>query len=240
MYLTREEARVNKYAVASLISLALAGGAQGATAQDYSSAKSGGPASPWYIGAGVGQADASIPEQTINSINSTLSAANGASFSVIDKDKRSGAAKVFVGYSFNPYFAVEGGYASLGKSSVNMDFRSGLNSVGRFHLDYKMSAAFIDAVGLLPVNEKWSFIGRLGVSYNSVHADFNGAPVTFIVSSNDKTENKVREKFGAGIDYNYNPTFTVRAEWEHYKMPDPLSSELFNVNAGTLSLLLHF
>jgi OOP family OmpA-OmpF porin len=239
VYPTREEARVNKYAVAGIVSLALAGIAQGAAAQ-YPAAMSASPASPWYVGVGIGKTDASIPEQTIDGINSTLSAANGATFSVIDKDKRSTGAKLLVGYSFNRNFAVEGGYAALGKSAVNMDFRSGLNSVGTFNMEYKMSATFIDAVGLLPLNEKWSLTGRVGVNYGRTSANMNGSPITIIVSNNDKSEGKLREKFGAGVDYNLNPAITVRAEWERYKMPDPFSDELFNVNAATLSLLYRF
>jgi OOP family OmpA-OmpF porin len=107
-------------------------------------------------------------------------------------------------------------------------------------MDYKMTAAFIDAVGMLPVSDKWSFIGRVGVSYSRVSSNLNGEPLTIIVSENDKSESKVREKFGAGIDYNMNPKVTIRAEWERYKMPDPLSDEKFNVDAATVSLLYHF
>ena len=230
---------MNKFAVAGMVSMALAAAAQGAAAQD-SPAKAVGPASPWYVGFGVGLTDASIPEQTIGGINSVLSAANGATFSTIDKDKRSTGVKLLAGYSFNRNFSVEGGYAVLGKSSVNMDFRSGLVSVGGFNMEYEMSAAFVDAVGMLPLGEKWSLIGRLGVSYSKVDAEFNGSPLTIIASNDDKSESKVREKFGAGVDYNLNPVFTVRAEWEHYKMPDPLSDEVFNVNAATLSVLYRF
>ncbi|MBI3529847.1 MAG: outer membrane beta-barrel protein [Betaproteobacteria bacterium] len=230
---------MNKYAVAGMLSLALTGTVQGAAAQDPA-AKAGGPASPWYVGVGIGRTNASIPGQTIDSINATLSAANGATFSVIDKDKSSTGAKLLVGYSFNRNFAVEGGYAALGKSKVDMDFRSGLNSVGGFNMDYKMSAAFIDAVGILPFAEKWSLIGRLGVAYDRTSANFNGSPITLITSNDNKSESKFREKFGAGVDYNLNPAFTVRAEWEHYKFPDPFSDELFNVDAATLSLLFRF
>ena len=67
-----------------------------------------------------------------------------------------------------------------------------------------------------------------------------GSPLTFALSSNDKSESTVRAKFGAGVDYNVNPAFTVRAEWELYKMPDPLTTDLFDVNAATLSLLYRF
>jgi OOP family OmpA-OmpF porin len=233
---------VNKYALAGMVSLALAGIAQTAAAQDYA-AQSGGPATPWYVGVGIGKTDASIPQQTIDGIDATLSAANSATFSVIDKDNRSTGAKLLVGYSFNRYFAVEGGYAVLGTSSVNMDFRSGTPvsaSVGTFNMEYKMSAAFVDAVGILPLTQKWSLIGRAGVNYGRTSVNFIGSPITLINSSNDRSESKVREKFGAGVDYNLNPAFTVRAEWERYKMPDPFSDELLNVNTATLSLLYRF
>ena len=230
---------MNKHAVAGMVSLALAGTAQGAVAQD-GAARSDGAASAWYVGAGFGQSFASIPQQTIDGIDSVLSAANGATFSVIDKDKHSSAVKFFVGYTFNPYFAVEGGYASLGNTNVSMDFRKLLNSVGGFNLEYKMSAAFIDAVGMFPLTDNWSLIGRLGVSYNRVTTNFSGEPTTFVVSSNDENETKVRDKFGAGIDYKLNPAFTARAEWERYKMPDPFSTEMFDVDTAMLSLLYRF
>jgi OmpA-OmpF porin, OOP family len=233
---------VNKYAAAGMVSLALAGSVQGAAAQN-SDAKSGGTVSPWYVGAGIGQTFASIPEQTIDGINSALITADGASFSVIDKDKRSAGSKFFAGYTFNPYLAAEGGYAALGNSTVNMNFLNGAPisaSVGSFNMKYKMTAFFIDAVGFLPVYERLSLFGRVGVSYNDVDASFSGKPTTFIISGNNTSATKVREKFGAGIDYSLNPAFTVRAEWERYKMPDPFSDELFNVDTATLSLLYHF
>jgi OOP family OmpA-OmpF porin len=222
-----------------MVSLALAGIAQTAAAQD-AVARPGVPTTSWYIGGGFGQTWAIIPDQTVDFINSDLSAANGATFSVLDKDKHAAEVKFFAGYTFNPYFSVEGGFAYLGDSKVSMDFRNGLNSVGTFNLQYKMNAIFIDAVGSLPVGDNWSFIGRIGVSYNTVDANFNGQPITYVASSNDTTETKIREKFGAGIDYKLNPQFTARLEWERYKMPDPLSDEQFNADTATLSLLYRF
>ena len=239
VYPTRQENRVNKYVVAGMISLALGDTAQSA-AEEYPAAKSDKPKSPWYVGAGIGQTYASIPEQTIASINSVLSTANGATFSVMDKKKHSGLGKFLVGYNFNRNFSVEGGYASLGNTSVDMDFRNGLNSVGTFSMNYKMSATFIDAVGVLPVTNNWSLIGRVGVNYGKTTVNSSGAPTSILISKNDRSASTVREKFGAGVDYNLNPAFTVRAEWERYKMPDPLSNALFSADSATLSLLYHF
>lgn len=232
---------MNKYALACMVSLVFAVTAQGAAAQYSDSGTPSGPKSAWYIGVGIGSSVANIPDETIDGINAALlPAVPGATFSVINKDKHSGVGEGLVGYSFNRYFAVELGYASLGSSKADIDFRSGLVSVGSFNLEYNMSATFIDAVGLFPLNEKWSVLGRAGAAYSRVHADMKGDPLTFAVSTNDQTEVKVLPKFGAGVDYRANSSFTIRAQWERYKMPDPFSEEKFNVDAGTLVVLYHF
>jgi OmpA-OmpF porin, OOP family len=229
---------VNKYA-AGMVSLALVGVANGASAMDPASP--GAPASPWYAGLGVGFSYANIPEQTIDGLNSALLAATpSATFSVVNKDKRSTDTKLLLGYEFNRYYAVEGGYAYLGTTSANVDLRTGQKSVATFGLDYKMSAWFVDAVGMFPLGEKWSLVGRVGVSYNRVSANGNGSQLTLGGSNNDKVDNAVQPKFGAGVDYHFSPAFSGRLEWEHYRMPDPLSDEKFNVDAATLSVLFHF
>jgi OOP family OmpA-OmpF porin len=243
VYPTREETRVKKYAVAGMVSLALTGIAQGAVAQD-AAAKPGGPAPQWYIGAGLGEDFASIPQQTIDAVNSIiLPKVPGATSSAIDTNKRSTGAKLFAGYSFSRYFAVEGGYAPLGTSSADISYYSGssvLTPVGSFNMKYEMTAVYIDAVGSLPLSEKWSLIGRVGAAYGRTNVSVSGNPLTLVLSSSEESKSTVRAKFGAGVDYNLNPAFTVRAEWELYQLPDPLSSEYFDVNAATLSLLYRF
>ena len=235
----QEGVGVKKNFVAAMISFVLAGIAQGAAAQ-YLPEGAGEGKSPWYVGFGLGRSFAYIPRQTVDGINSTLSAADGASFSIVDKYPRSTGLKILVGYDLNRYFAVEGGYEVLGKTSVNMDFRSGLNSVGRFNMTYNMYSAFIDALGRIPLNAKWSLIGRVGASYNRVRVDLIGSPITIIASSAQKSETNFAEKFGAGVEYNFSSEFAGRLEWERYKMPDPLSNETFHVDVAMLSLLYHF
>jgi OOP family OmpA-OmpF porin len=107
-------------------------------------------------------------------------------------------------------------------------------------MKYEMTAVYIDAVGSLPLSEKWSLIGRVGAAYGRTNVSVSGNPLTLVLSSSEESKSTVRAKFGAGVDYNLNPAFTVRAEWELYQLPDPLSSEYFDVNAATLSLLYRF
>ena len=233
---------MNKYAAAGMLCLALTGLVQGAAAQN-AGANPVASATPWYITVGLGKTYADIPQGTVNSINSALTAANGAAASVVDTDNSSTGLKAALGYTFNRYFALEGGYAALGKPSANMQFLSAgpvSTTVGTFDMDYKLSAWFVDAVGMFPVTGKWTLIGRVGASYDRTSASLDGSPVTVIVSSDDSVKTKVRAKFGAGVDYNLNPAFAIRAEWERYRFEDPLSDDHFNLDAAWLSLLLRF
>ena len=229
---------MNRYA---LVCLVFAVTAQGAAAQYSDSDTPSGQKSGWYVGAGFGAAWSRVSDDTIDAINGALlPVVPGAAFSIVNKDKRSGVGEVLIGYSFNRYFALEAGYASLGQTQANIDFRAGLSSVGNFNLTYNMRAAFIDAVGLFPLSEKWAVLGRAGAAYSQVHADFKGEPISVITSTNDQTENKVLPKFGAGVDYRANNSFTIRGQWERYKMPDPFTEDKFNVDTATLVVLYHF
>ncbi|HVY07585.1 MAG TPA: porin family protein [Burkholderiales bacterium] len=233
---------MNNQVLRGLVFLALVGIAGGASAASpYDKATEA--KTPWYIGVGIGYTSANIPSQTIDSISSQLAVVNGASSTIIDKDRKSTGLKFALGYDFSRYYGLEAGYAYLGETKADMDFRAGApitTSVGTFNMKYKMSAYYLDLVGNLPLNNKWTLTGRVGAAYGKTSSDFNGQPTTITLSSNDKSEGKVREKFGAGVVYNINTSFGVKAEWEHYKLPDPLSDEKFNVDTAMISVLYHF
>ncbi|MEO8003463.1 MAG: outer membrane beta-barrel protein [Betaproteobacteria bacterium] len=235
---------MNKYAVASFSVLALSATTAAMAAQDPTKVTSVGLKSSWYFGLGMGRTSASIPGDTLDGIASSLGTANGANFAVVNKKKTSTGVKAFVGYSFNPFFALEGGYAYLGKSKADMDFRANgvptSTSVGSFNIAYKMRAVFIDGVGTLPIGEKWNLFGRVGLSYNKVSTDFNGEPLTLLISDNDRSKNKFGVKFGAGAGYGITQAVALRAEWEEYRMPDPLSGEKFSEDVFSLSVLFSF
>lgn len=201
------------------------------------------PSTPWYIGVGFGVSDANLPDETVNGANAALQAANGAAVTIVDTDDQSTALQIFIGFRFNRNFAVEAGYAALGDSSMNADYRSGgvpSNSLGNFHIKYKTTAPYIDAVGILPLGDKWALSGRIGIAYTRASVDFNGSPLTLIVADSDKSESKLREKLGAGVEYNLTPKTTLRAAWDHYKAPDPLSDDDYKVDVGSISVLYRF
>src|SRR5690242_14187948 len=67
--------------------------------------------SGWYIGASLGKAKAKIDDAKITS---SLLRSGFTTSSISDDDSATGY-KLFGGYQFNPNFALEGGYFSLGR-----------------------------------------------------------------------------------------------------------------------------
>jgi len=113
----------------------------------------------------------------------------------VPTDRSSTGGKVYGGYNFNPYFALEGGFASTGQ------FDSSLGNL-------KGSGLFADAVGRLPFGNGFSGLARLGVLRGKLEDGRTGA---------DLTQTKTTLKGGLGAEYAITRNHAVRAEWERYR-----------------------
>ena len=100
--------------------------------------------------------------------------------------------KVYGGYQVNPNFAVELGVAKLGDVSTPSGQMNG-------------QSEFLDAVGTLPLSDKWSLLGRVGVA----HVDLN-------TSLGNDSGNGL--KVGLGAQYSLTGNVAIRGEWERYQM----------------------
>lgn len=114
--------------------------------------------------------------------------------------------KIFGGYSFNKNFAIEGGYFNPGESRVS--------GPGGF-LSIEGSSIFVDAVGIIPLNEKFSLLGKIGLQRWEAEAKgvVLGAPVS---ESDDGTD----LKFGLGAQFDITQNFGARVEWERFDFDD--------------------
>src|SRR5665647_3765154 len=93
--------------------------------------------SGWYAGANVGRSSAKIDDARISS---------GFTSATITDDDRSSGYKIFGGYQFNQYFAVEGGYFDLG----NFGFHATTVPTGTLSGNIKLKGLNLDLVGTLP------------------------------------------------------------------------------------------
>lgn len=114
--------------------------------------------------------------------------------------------KLFVGYEFNPYFSIEGGYADLGESDADTTVL-GIPVSAEAEVD----GFFLAGLAAWPVNDAFSIFGKLGLIAWDVDVDASGGGVSV---SDDESGTDVL--FGIGAQYNFIDNFGIRAEWERY------------------------
>lgn len=183
-----------------------------------------------YGGLSLGRSHAKIDEPGINA--NLLS--GGLTTTGMTRDESSTAYKLFGGYQFNRYFALEGGYFNLGK----FGFTSTTVPAGALDGRIKLQGLNLDLVGTLPFSERWSAIGRVGAQYARARDTFSGSgAVQVFAPSPSKSE--LNYKLGLGLQYEVNRSFLVRAEGERYRVNDAVGNH-GDINVFSVSLVFPF
>ena len=146
-----------------------------------------GPDSGWFIGGSVGQ---------------TKSGLDCTGLSCDDSDT---GYRIFGGYKINKHFAVELGYADLGKTT----FTGTIPIIGAVSGNASATAWDLVAVGILPIGEKFSVFGKLGFYKGDGDFSVSGAG-----SSSDSTTDMT---YGIGVQYDFTKNLGIRGEWQQYK-----------------------
>ena len=183
-----------------------------------------------YGGLSIGQSQARIDEARISS---TL-LASGFTTTAMTRDESDTAYKLFVGYQFNRYVALEGGYFNLGK----FGFTSSTVPLGTLDGRIKLQGLNLDLVGTLPLSDRWSAIGRVGGQYARARDTFTGSGAVKVLNPNP-SERGAGYKAGLGLQYEVNPSFLVRAEAERYRIKDGVGNR-GDVNLYSVSLVVPF
>jgi OOP family OmpA-OmpF porin len=102
-------------------------------------------------------------------------------------DSRDTSLGADAGYRFNRNFAVEGGYTRLGDFSPS----------------YNARALSLSAIGLLPLEDRFSLYGKAGVARTRAETD----------SATDNANSLV---FGAGVRYDITSQWFAKAGWDRY------------------------
>lgn len=171
--------------------------------------------SAWYIGAGVGQSRATIDEPRLRA----SLAANGETVTGFSKDQRDTGYKLFVGRQLNQYFAVEAGYFDLGK----FDFKSTTSGNGVLNGEAGFRGVNLDLLGQLPLSQRVSLLGRVGMHYSKTNTEFSG---NRLLGSNNThaSERKLNAKLGLGLEYKFSEALALRGEVERYRVNDAVGN----------------
>lgn len=148
-----------------------------------------------YLGGSVGQSMTKF-----DSSDSTLAGA------VTSHEKTKTAYKLFAGYSFNPSFAIEAGYADLGKPSSKF-----VLPTETIPQTQKESAWFVAGKGTLPINEQFNLFGKLGITQNKVSASWSDSG-----GGGSASNSRSGVLYGIGAEYNATKQVGIRLEYEDF------------------------
>ncbi len=169
----------------------------------------------WYMGVSAGPSKATIDDARISS--SLIG--GGFQSSTISDDNRSTGYKLFGGYQITPNFALEGGYFDLGK----FGFTATTVPAGTLTGDIRVRGINVDAVGTLPLTEKFSVIGRIGANYAEATDNFAGTGAVSVLNpSPNKRDTNL--KVGLGLQYAFTDALSLRTEIERYRINDAVGN----------------
>jgi len=172
----------------------------------------------WYAGAGVGRTGASINEDRIRA---GLAGQGLATTSFDERDHDSGY-KVFGGYQFNRYFALEAGFFDLG----SFGYTATTSPSGTLGGDIRIKGLNLDLVGIWPITDKFSALARVGVTSARTTGQFAATGAALMpYPSASTSERGTNIKFGAGLMYDFTPSWAVRLEAERYRINDSVGNK---------------
>lgn len=184
----------------------------------------------WYGGLGVGPSRSNIDEGRITS----RLLGGGLTVTDLEKDNSDTGYKLYGGYQFGPHLAVEGGYFDLGR----FGFNASTTPAGTLHGDIRLKGLNLDLVGRLPFTERFSAIGRAGLTYVDTADRFSSTgAVTVADPSPGKREGGY--KVGLGLQYELSRALALRLEAERYRINDAVGNR-GDIDLVTVGLVFRF
>ncbi|MCK9285121.1 MAG: OmpA family protein [Rhodocyclaceae bacterium] len=170
----------------------------------------------WYGGINVGEAKSKIDDVRITS---SLLGGGFATAGIKDDDRDTGY-KLFGGYQFNKNFAIEGGYFDLGE----FGFVATTVPAGTLTGNIKLKGFNLDAVGILPITEKFSAFGRIGVNRAEAKDTFTGTGLVNVLAPR-LSKRDTNYKAGFGFQYDFTEALGMRLEAERYRINDAVGNK---------------
>jgi len=212
--------------LALAVCMATAGSLPAAAAED----------SGWYLGGNIGKTRSLIDDAK----TTTDFFGTGYGITGMDLDQEDTGYKLYAGYDFNKYFALEAGYFDLRTSDT---FTAGVavpggTQVSTFGGPTKVKGYFLDLVGTAHINDKWAVFARFGGNTAKVDERFTGTgDLSGVNYHSNATDTNI--KYGAGIEYSFTPAWAARLEAERYRMQDGVANKNY-VNLVSLGVVYRF
>lgn len=184
----------------------------------------------FYIGGNGGLSAATIDDRKIRA----ELANSGLATPTISDNERDAGFKLFGGYRFCRYFALEGGYFNLGK----FGFTATTVPDGTLSGNIRLQGANIDAVAILPFTDSFSAFGRFGANYAQARDHFYASGAVIVIDPR-RDRNSTSDKFGFGLEYDFTEHLGARVEAERYRINDAVGNR-GDIDMLSLGLLYRF
>lgn len=126
-------------------------------------------------------------------------------------DKNAFGGKIYAGYSIDPIFALEAGYANFGKFSAS----GNATGIGQVDVDLRSSAVFILGAIRGNVAQDMKLVGRLGMA--NVTSKIN---VSALGSSGSDSMSEISAYYGIGLEYSFSKNLSGSVEADFTKAAD--------------------
>ncbi len=175
----------------------------------------------WYIVGFAGEASAQninqgeLDQNTADVFGSVGLTIVDATSTLDDSDTAFGLAG---GYQVNPNFAAELAWVDLGDISyaANGTVTDGVDTFDAgLGIDQSTSGPVLSFLGIVPIGERFSVFGRLGIALMSVDADAT-VSVDGESASDGVSTDRSNLMYGIGGEFSLNRAFGVRLGWDRY------------------------
>ena len=185
----------------------------------------------WYMGGNIGQSRAKIDDARIKAQLQGI----GLPPSSIAADNRDTAYKFFGGYQLNKNFALEAGYFNLGE----FGYTATTVPAGTLSGKIKLQGLNFDVVGMLPLVDKLSVFGRLGLNYAQAKDNFTNTGAVPAPTNPSPSKTAANYKAGMGVQYDFTQSFGMRVEAERYRIDDAVGDK-GDIDMYSLGLVYRF
>lgn len=170
-----------------------------------------------YIGGGAGQSKYHDVDQ--------VEAACASIGAVCDSDDADTGYKVFAGYRFGEYMAIEGGYIDLGEAQADAT----APVVAAATLSAR--GGYLAVLPQIPIGPSGSIFGRVGLSALDAELVATAPGVRSTDSSG-----AVGFMFGVGAEIHLSESMSLRAEWERHSTDEALEIAGVSIDAPDIDL----
>lgn len=152
--------------------------------------------------------------------------------------------KVFAGYQFNKYFALEGGFADLNDVTATVLYLAPGAPRGTSYFTAENDAWMLAAMGTLPVTESLSVFAKLGASSWSSNQRISSISTAGQIITTagypqaDTMTRGVDPYYGVGVSYSLvDDLLALRAEWERFEFD---AANIDHVDLMTAGISMRF